>query len=282
MKNLLEPLRTLLVLITFSAILISFTACKTAMQNRVSFIELTDREYYTDSNGFSFVFIDSGSFEMGSPENDIIRDDDEKLHEVTIQKGFYLQTTELTQRQWKSIMMDNPSRKKNDSYPVESVSWIKVNEFIQKLNSKNNGLKYRLPTEAEWEYACKAGTKTRFSTGDCLFENQANFDGSGTMLEKCNLTGNKRNFPRPVASYEPNRWGLFDMHGNVAEWCQDTYRKDLTTLNKEKRNPENEFKVLRGGSYYTYLDQCRSANRKYAKDYMWGPMIGFRLVAEKQ
>lgn len=137
----------------------------------------------------------------------------EATHVVQIQREFYLGATEVTQKQWKAVMRANPSRFKGDDLPVENVSWDDVIEFCKKLSQKE-AKKYRLPTEAEWEYACRAGTEMRFSTGDDEEE-----------LKKAGwFNGNSDKKTHPVGQKAPNAWGLYDMHGNVMEWCRDVYK----------------------------------------------------------
>ncbi|QTA82859.1 Sulfatase-modifying factor enzyme domain-containing protein [Desulfonema limicola] len=170
-----------------------------------------------------FVYIRPGEFMMGSPKDEPERSDDEVLHKVILTKGFYMQTTPVTQAQWKAVMGSNPSRFKDggDNCPVENVSWDDAQDFIKALNKTAGKQKYRLPTEAEWEYACRAGTKTPFYTGRCLGTDQANYDGNNP-LKGC-PKGIYRKKTTPVGSFPSNPWGLYDMHGNVWEWCQDWY-----------------------------------------------------------
>ncbi len=219
--------------------------------------------------GMEFVFILPGSFMMGSPKNEPGRSDDEILHNVTLTKGFFMQTTQVTQKQWKSVMGNNPSHfKECDDCPVENVSWDDVHEFIDKLNKKK-GHTYRLPTEAEWEYACRAGSETAFCFGDdeSQLEHYAWYDR------------NSGGRTHPVAQRNPNAWGLYDMHGNVWEWCQDwygNYYADSVT------NPEGSStgsdRVFRGGCWYDYARRCRSANRNSNAPCNRNSCLGFRLV----
>ncbi|MDM8550055.1 SUMF1/EgtB/PvdO family nonheme iron enzyme [Desulfobacterales bacterium HSG2] len=236
-----------------------------------------DESGFTNSIGMKFVHISPGTFMMGSPSDEPERDDDERLHRVTLTKGFYMQTTEVTQGQWKAVMGNNPSNFKNcgNNCPVEQVSWDDVQEFIEKLNRKEGAGKYSLPTEAEWEYACRAGTDTPFSFGRCLSTNQANYDGN-YPLKGCSK-GKYREKTVPVASFPANPWGLYDMHGNVWEWCQDTfgiYARDQT----DPIYIVGSVRVFRGGSWVYDARDCRSANRySYSPAYRLN-YVGFRLA----
>lgn len=173
-----------------------------------------------------------------------------------------MQTTEVTQGQWRAVMGDNPSRFKNcgDDCPVESVSWNDVQEFIRRLNDRVGTGKYRLPTEAEWEYACRAETETPFSFGECLSTGEANYNGNHP-LSGC-PKGEYRGKTVAVASFFPNQWGLYDMHGNVWEWCQDWYGDYPSGSVTDPEGPSSSAgHVARGGSWYSYARICRSAYR---------------------
>ncbi|KPA17999.1 Sulphatase-modifying factor domain protein, partial [Candidatus Magnetomorum sp. HK-1] len=183
--------------------------------------ESTQLETFTNSIGMTFVRIPAGTFIMGSPEDELGRWSDEVLHQVTLTQDFYMQTTEVTQGQWKAIMGNNPSYFSNcgDNCPVEYVSWNDAQEFIQKLNQKE-GDTYRLPTEAEWEYAARAGSTTALANGN-LVEKDCNLDVNlNAMGWYC---GNSNSETHQVAQKQANAWGLYDMHGNVWEWCNDWY-----------------------------------------------------------
>jgi len=168
-----------------------------------------------------FVLIPSGEFIMGSPSNEEGRDRDEgPQHRVRISKGFYMGQTEVTQSQWRSVMSTKPSRFKGNNLPVEQVPWNDAVEFCKKL-SQRKGKTYRLPTEAEWEYACRAGTSTPFNTGSTISTSQANYNGNFTYGS--GQKGVDRQKTTEVGSFAPNSFGLYDMHGNVWEWCSDWY-----------------------------------------------------------
>ncbi len=239
----------------------------------------TGQSRITNSLDMEFVFIRPGTFMMGSPSNEPKRDKDEHQHRVTLTRGYYLQTTELTQGQWKRVMGSNPSGFKNcgDDCPVEKVSWTSAQTFIQKLNQKEGTDKYRLPTEAEWEYAARAGTKTPFSFGDCLSTDQANYDGNYPM-PGCSK-GRYRNKPVAVGSFPANAWGLYDMHGNVWEWCQDRHGDYPTGSVTDPNGPSSgEDRVSRGGSWGNYARYCRSAVRYGGSPDGRIYYLGFRLA----
>jgi len=188
---------------------------------------------------------------------------DTTQHKVTISKPFYLQTTPVTQAQWKSVMGKNPSlfKKWGEDCPVESISWEDVQEFLKRLNQIESSNKYRLPTEAEWEYACRAGTTTRYNWGDenpvCEpgAKNGARFDDNA----KCPDIG-----PAPVMTYAPNRWGLYDMHGNVCEWCQDWFGDYPTSHVTDPKGPTSgKGRVCRGASHNDDYWEIGSADRSW-------------------
>jgi hypothetical protein len=230
---------------------------------------------------FKFTVIPAGSFLMGSEVTEIGRDDDETpQHRVTV-KSFFMQTTEVTQRLWKLIMGNNPSFYQADVLPVEQVSWIEVNEFIRRINEIDPGKTYRLPSEAEWEYACRAESSTRFPWGD---------DPNYYSLDIfCWVSENNRGATHPIAQKRPNAWGLYDMHGNVFEWCQDWYHNAYFGAPSDGSawvSPIGEYRVHRGGS--SVMDsweynarRCRSAFRSRSKPASRHYDLGFRLVKEK-
>jgi len=252
---------------------------------------------FTNSLGMKFMLIPAGSFMMGSPEDEPGRDGDEKLHRVFLTNTFYMQNTEVTQGQWKAVMGNNPSidDRCGDSCPVECVSWNDVQEFIKKLNIMDKDRDYRLPTEAEWEYAARAGTTTAFAFGNRLDRDDANFECQCELKFKYNINpytdplGSVTICPLhkkeilPVGSLKKNNWGLFDMHGNVREWCQDWYRSypSITVVNPVEDRlsffiPDG-YRVIRGGGYDKPPSSCRSAERDQVPPYM-SAGYGFRLV----
>jgi formylglycine-generating enzyme required for sulfatase activity len=234
---------------------------------------------FTNSIGMSFVPIEPGTFMMGSPSDESGRDSDETQHQVTLTKGYFMQTTEVTQGQWKEIMGSNPSDFSScgDNCPVERVSWNNIQEFIQKLNQKESGRNYRLPTEAEWEYAARAGTTTRFFWGNQADCSRANY-GNSSWSDECKSINPGKT--KTVKSYSPNNWGLYDMHGNVWEWCNDWYVDYNSSALIDPVGPTTgASRVVRGGSWCSIARDCRSANRYGSAPDCRGGDLGFRLVA---
>jgi formylglycine-generating enzyme required for sulfatase activity len=233
-----------------------------------------------------FVLIQSGTFMMGSPTDEASRDPGELLHEVSLTRPFYIQTTEVTLKQWRALMGKRffGRRRGKANMPVVRVSWHDCREFIEKLNGLNQGT-YRLPTEAEWEYACRAGSTTAFTWGqtiDCtkaLYGNNSHEDGA--CLDYAKSRGFQHNRPAPVKSFQPNAWGLYDMHGNVWEWCQDWYGPYPSARVVDPTGPASGTeKIRRGGSWFKYGHSCRSANRAHGHPPTRYRTTGFRLVLE--
>jgi len=224
---------------------------------------------FTNSIGMTFVRIPAGSFMMGNPSSESGRYFEETPHRVTLTKPFYMQTTEVTQGQWKAVMGSNPSHFSDcgDNCPVEQVSWNDCQEFLRKLNQREGNGTYRLPTEAEWEYACRAGTTGPYYT---------DLDRAGWY------DGNSGNRTHPVAQKTPNAWGLYDMHGNVWEWCQD-WHEDYP--GGSVTNPEGPssgaYRVIRGGSWHSIARSCRSAFRSFLTPDLRGSYFGFRVAWTK-
>jgi formylglycine-generating enzyme required for sulfatase activity len=243
-------------------VICSQTGCGTSGKIEMARKSTSAAESMVNSIGMTFVLIPAGAFIMGSPPDEPMRDADERQHWVTISKPFYMQTTEVSQGQWRAIMGNNPSHFRNcgDDCPVEQVSWSDSQEFIRKLNQKEGTDKYRLPTEAEWEYACRAGTDTPFHFGTCVSTDQANFDGNDPM-PGCER-GAAHHRTRMVGSFQPNAWGLYDMHGNVWEWCHDWHGEYPSDHVSDPMGPlSGTSHVLRGGSWYHYAWGIRSAVR---------------------
>jgi formylglycine-generating enzyme len=241
---------------------------------------------YTNTLGMEFVLIPSGTFIMGSPPNESHRGTSEVRHQVTISRPFYIQTTEVTVKQWYSIMGRRMMafQKCADNMPVTRVSWFDCIKFIKRLNKLGQG-KYRLPTEAEWEYAARAGTSTAYSWGDTIDCDKAMYGNNSLNYDVCQLyirsIGLQIEQPAPVKSYKPNPWGLYDMHGNVWEWCSDWYGECKTTPVIDPKGPESgNMRIRRGGSWFKYGYSCRSANRSFGHPATRYRTTGFRLVRE--
>ena len=234
--------------------------------------------------GIRFCWCFPGAFNMGSPASEHGRETDEgPQHRVQITKGFWLSKYEVTQSQWQSVMGRNPSQFKGNNRPVEQVSWNDCQTFIRKLRNRLGGrYKFRLPTEAEWEYACRAGTTSVFNTGDNITTDQANYDGNKPYQNA--PIGVFRGEPIAVGSLPSNAWGLHDMHGNVYEWCNDWYSDSYYRVSplKDPFGPRSGVKhVGRGGGCWDHAKTCRSADR-YADppDYSCS-RLGFRLLLEE-
>jgi formylglycine-generating enzyme len=231
--------------------------------------------------GAKFVLITAGTFTMGSPPDEPERGVDETLHKVTISKPFYMQTTLVTQGQWKKVTGSNPSafKKCGDDCPVESISWDDVQGFIRKLNQQEGTDKYRLPTEAQWEYAARAGTSTPFYTGNCLSTDQANYNGE-YPFPGCPKGKFKEKMVR-VGSFAANAWGLYDMHGNVFEWCQDWYGNYPSEQITDPAGPSSgPGRVIRGGYWSSRARYCRSAYRDTITPDGKRDIVGFRLIRQ--
>jgi formylglycine-generating enzyme required for sulfatase activity/tetratricopeptide (TPR) repeat protein len=223
------------------------------------------------------VQIPTGKFIMGNPADEKNRSGDESPpHEVTISKPFYMGVYAVTQEQYEQVMGENPSGfNKGAKNPVVNVSWAASVEFCSKL-SKKTGKMVMLPTEAQWEYACRAGSKTRFSYGD---------DNEYASLGDYAWYGNNSDFKtHPVGQKRPNKWGLYDMHGNVRQWCSDWYGQDYYSAKASDRDPQGPntgtVRVLRGGSWCCDPQYCRSAYRRSAAPDLQISDVGFRVVVD--
>jgi uncharacterized protein (TIGR02996 family) len=245
----------------------------------------------TNSIGMRLALIPAGTFLMGSPESEEHRDKDEgPQHEVEITRPFYLGIHPVTQEQYKKVMGENPSyytRKRGGApiHPVEGVSWLKASEFCRKLSErweeKSSGCLYRLPTEAEWEYACRGGATSSkpFSFGDSLSPTQANFSSEDPHGDA--TSGPSLDRTTPVGSYQSNAFGLYDMHGNVWEWCRDWYGENYYSRSPRRDpqgQPNGRFRVLRGGAEDSEGYECRSAVRKGFIPGVGLHNYGFRVV----
>ncbi len=234
----------------------------------------------TNSIGVKLVLIPKGTFMMGSPESEQGRNENETQHEVTISKDYYLGVYEVTQAQYEKVMGKNPSHfqgakvgNENADLPVEMVSWDEAVKFCKKLSDlpeeKKAGREYRLPTEAEWEYACRAGSKTAYSFDD----------EEGLLPEYGWFNRNSSRRTHTVGLLEPNAWGLYDMHGNVWEWCSDRHGEYPKGAVSDPTGPkEGSFRVYRGGSWFIDAADCQSAYRNGGDPSLRFRYVGFRLA----
>ena len=207
------------------------------------------------------VFVEGDSYTMGALPNDKEADSDEIRHQVTL-KNYYLGETEVTQELWEAIMPENMSKHKSPQNPVEYVTYDMCKEFIAKLNALT-GKNFRLPTEAEWEYAARGGKKSK----GYLYAGSNNPDEVGNTL-----SNTKEYLHQPVAQFKPNELGIYDMSGNVWEWCEDWYRKT------PQSKPSSNFHVIRGGAYDCSPRYCRSTNRFLYDQRRRFRHVGFRLA----
>ncbi len=287
--------------------------------------ENTPQKTVENQFGMQFNYIPAGHFMMGSPENEVGRFESERLHKVILTKGFYMQITHVTVGQWRrfveitgyktqaevengayatrlgkdgdkyeDIYWDNPGYEQEEDYPVSCISWVDVQIFIRWLNQQEDAI-YRLPTEAEWEYSCRAGTTTTFHFGDEITTELANHLDRG-------IADYQKNYhlaaldpdaaldlrPGSVASFAPNPWGLYDMHGNLWEWCQDRCRVYLekeyfwvdTCLDgiKDPVSENGPLRMARGGSWNYYPTFCRSAHCIAYDENESYNHLGFRIL----
>lgn len=228
-----------------------------------------------------FRWMPPGTFLMGSPETEIDRYKDETQHTVTLTQGFWLADTACTQALWQAVMGENPSHFKDDPHnPVENVSWEDTQPFFAHLNQLCPDLAARLPTEAEWEYACRAGTTTPFSFGDNIRPEQVNYNGNYPYAD--GKEGEYRVKTVPVKSLPANPWGLYEMHGNVWEWCQDWFDEYLTDQVENSTGAnQGGNRVLRGGSWDSLGVSTRSAFRYKFVSAGHSNTLGFRLALDR-
>jgi len=215
-------------------------------------------------------FIPKGEFIMGSADNELDRRSDENQHQVQLTEGYWLGETTVTQALWQVVMENNPSEFQGDrnslnfnehELPVERINWHDSQKFCQTLSERVNGLSLTLPSEAQWEYACRGGTYSAYHVGEYINEKDANH------LKINNQT-------MPAKYYAPNAWGLYQMHGNVFEWCQDEYKN----YNDEAETQTSNLIFLRGGSWLDHFRYCRSASRASAPDNVRSDINGLRVI----
>lgn len=216
---------------------------------------------------FDLCRIPAGTFMMGDKDTG-------PVHQVTISRDFSIGKHQVTQAQWEAVMGSSPSKFKGADLPVETVSWDDCQEFIRRINEKGD-LKYRLPTEAEWEYACRAGSIGTFCFGD----------DEALLGEHAWFAGNSDSQTHPVGLKKPNGWGLHDMHGNVLEWCADFFDEHYYS-HSPKDDPQGPtsgaFRVLRGGSWYSKSWNARASFRFWGNQDYLGLNNGFRLAVSEQ
>jgi formylglycine-generating enzyme required for sulfatase activity len=219
---------------------------------------------FENSIGMKFVRIEPGRFKMGSPATEANRSPGENEHDVEITRPFYMGQYEVTQAQYRAVTGNNPSKAKGDKLPVEQVSWNDAKAFCTQLGNKD-GREYTLPTEGEWEYACRAGTRSPYSFGTTVSDKQA-------ALKKGT---------REVGTFPPNAWGLYDMHGNVNEWCEDYWGENYydTSPKKDPKGPATgKERIVRGGAWGLNPDYLRAAYRGAYEPAYKNDRIGFRVV----
>ena len=251
--------------------MISFTENLGSIENKGIFSLITGKR---DQVLLDIIAIPGGKFLMGSPDGEGY-DDEKPQHEVTIQP-FYIGKYPITQAQWEKVaslpkvnidLNSKPSYFKGENLPVEQVSWLDAQEFCARL-TKSTGKLYRLPSESEWEYACRAKTTTQYHFGDNITDDLVNHD-------------RKYRKTTEVGKFSPNAFGLYDMHGNVWEWCQDNWYDNYINTpidGSAWTRQSSETKMLRGGSWYSYPDYCRSAFRYYDNFVSFNNFVGFRVV----
>jgi formylglycine-generating enzyme required for sulfatase activity len=230
----------------------------------------------------TFVELPAGRFVMGSPATEVSRGADEVQHDVTLSAPFMIGRYEVTQREWKTVMGTSPSHFADCGplCPVEQVSYFDVEEFLRRLNTGSRALRYRLPTEAEWEYACRAGSTAPFATGKNLTTDQANYNG--TFPYAGFPRGVYRQHPTPAGTFAPNAWGVADMHGNVWEWTSDWYGGYGAGPATDPHGPSSgEKKVIRGGSWYFDANSARCALRYTHAPADRGFSLGVRVAADR-
>ncbi len=235
---------------------------------------------FTNSVGMQFVLLPAGTFMMGSPPEEVGRTQFETRHEVTLTRPFHMGVTEVTQAQYEAVTGDNPSKFPGERTPAQNITYGDAVAFCEKL-SEREGRTYRLPTEAEWEYACRAGTTTPFAFGKTISDQEVNF--KATVAYGDAERGIYRARPVAADGMPPNPWGLISMHGNVQEWCSDWYDQDYYAKSPavDPTGPgSGRMKALRGGSYLAYPQYCRSAHRFGASPNHKFMSIGFRVVCE--
>ncbi len=265
---------------------IEFTTVKLDDRGKIIAKPIGTAQVYKENLGsgieLTMVKIPGGNFIMGSSQSEVDSEPYERpQHRVKIQE-FYMGQTEITQAQYQAIMGENISSLTGKNRPVENVSWQKAQEFCRKLSAKT-GKKYTLPSESQWEYACRAGTTTPFAFGATITSDVANYEGEYPYRNE--PKGEYRKETTPVDKFPPNLFGLYDMHGNVSEWCQDTWSHNYQGVPTDERvRAKGKYpkRIVRGGSWAENGYRCRSAFR-----YAWAAdsdssTIGFRIIYQRR
>lgn len=278
---------------------IQFTSVKLDFRGNITDKPFSNADIFKEDFGngivMNMVRVPAGIFTMGSPDSQKERNKSESPQHLVTVSEFYLGQTLVTQAQWQIIMGNNPSVfRGNSQLPVDSVTWLDSTDFCNKLSEKVNKI-YRLPTEAEWEYACRAGTSTPFSFGDAITSTVVNYNAEHPygMVDATNGNypydgapkGEFRDKTTPVGSFPPNLFGLYDMHGNINEWCLDEWidnynvfpsdgsaRGDVSSRDKQKEH------VFRGGACYNYAYFCCSSHREYGTSLNPDRFTGMRVA----
>ena len=231
-------------------------------------------EFEVEDVSFKMILVEHGSFTMGATsEQEDPYDDEKPAHKVTLTKDYYMGETQVTQALWNAVMGDNPSRFKGEKRPVECVSWDECQKFIKELNrklrSQLHGKSFRLPTEAEWEFAARGGNKS------CGYQ----YSGSDNLDEVACYSGNSNDETCDVASFEPNELGFYDMSSNVCEWCLDWYEDYKRSAQTDPKGPlGGYYRVIRGGSWYDVVRDCRLSYRGNGSPDFSYCFLGLRLA----
>lgn len=257
----------------FVSVFLIFAGC----QNEKNFESWKD-----PVTGIEFILIPKGHFVMGP-------DSAQTIQQVTISHDFWIGRTEITRKQWQKIMgtvelhpeKPSPFSGSDSRYPMVSISYSDVQHFLDKLNKISPEHYFRLPTEAEWEYACRSGTTTPFAFGSQISDTLVNYNAE--IPSSYSESGINTGHPLPVGSFRPNAFGLYDMHGNVWEWVSDWYAPYSSEETSDPEGPKTgKLKIIRGGSWYFGADQVMSSTRRSHAPELWGFSTGFRIVAEKK
>lgn len=263
---------------------VGFSTVRVNHQGEIVARELKEAKYTSLDLGegitIDLVYVPSGSFRLGSPPDEKLRDEDEEPRKRVRMSSFWLSRSPITQAQYRRVMGVNPAYFRGDNLPVERVNWHQAQEFCAQVSSRL-GKSIRLPSEAQWEYACRAQSETTFTFGPTLNSQIANYRATSTYAEES--PGIFRQTTTPVGMFPANAWGLYDLHGNVWEWCEDTYQESYQGAPGDGSPwivPGNEkLRVLKGGSWYVDPRNCRTAVRAWDISIVTIEDVGFRVVA---